>query len=731
MNKRFACALLLLSVSSSIFAFERFTNYSAAINVNDVAAQGATIWAASSGGLLKLGVDDTIADLFYDVGNFPDLNCTALHPDSLGNLWIGTRRGYVYKRNSAGRHTILDLYATAQPEPWDIRCMTTFGHYLIVGSTHGCSIYDTQRKKAQNATRFGDFNNSIARAVIIYHDTLYVGLDEGFAALCVAGNRLQQVNPYDKSIWQTTRTDSAVSGFIIQGSILKPVFQPTAIIGSQTLVSSGVGIYADTARICTVGSSITMIKADTYGNCWIGTKENYLYRLKNQQLSPISSGGLTLSDINRVFTDKDGSLWCIPRTKLPAPWWLLVNRLVDGRWQHYGPAITTFFGEYGEHDDFHGICQDHKGNMWFGTSGGNVKRFDAVSHEWSMYIVGSGDWEGGFARLLKKNPGDWSPWGKCDAIAQDSSGYLWFGTFLGNTGSMICYDPQFLVPDNTNYRRFFPKGTDDYYVDVYVINVDRTGRIFVGSDDGKLSIITHTGNPIQDSVKVKRFPETYIKILDITTTENNTTWIATSQGLLRYDPVAGELHKIDGFPSTLRCIEAESDTILWFGTESGGLLRYVPVGDTLIPSELTTITVSDGLVSNNINDINIDRTAGVLWIATSDGLARYELGHSFRPIESNKEMVAFPNPFSLTRHNGVTFRRIAPGSQVMIYDIRGGLVCNVSGEKRNIGTSAYEWVVTWRPAPGVVPGTYFFVASQKDDGSVIPKTSSGKLLVVP
>jgi ligand-binding sensor domain-containing protein len=312
----------------------------------------------------------------------------------------------------------------------------------------------------------------------------------------------------------------------------------------------------------------------------------------------------------------------------------------------------------------------------------------------------------------------------------DSSGYLWIGSYNAFGGSLICYDEYYITPDTTQSRRLFPENSPDFVTNVFAINVDVNGRIFYGSDEGRLAIITHNGTPLVDDLQVEHIPGNFLKILDMTSMPDGSTWVATAQGLYRYEGSTG-MQKVEGFPTNITCMEAESDTILWFGTLSNGLIRYVPSGDTLHMEDTTMVDVADGLISNIVTDMSLDKTRGLLWIATADGISRYELGHTTETVTSNTKATACPNPFSLSRHKEVSFYKVAPYSQLSIYDVRGQLVYRVSDAARNISTSAQEWVMTWRPSGKVVPGTYFYVASVKPENGGLTKTSAGKLLITP
>jgi signal transduction histidine kinase/DNA-binding response OmpR family regulator len=61
-----------------------------------------------------------------------------------------------------------------------------------------------------------------------------------------------------------------------------------------------------------------------------------------------------------------------------------------------------------------------------------------------------------------------------------------------------------------------------------------------------------------------------------------------------------------------------SDSIIWFGTVGGGMIRYDPRSDNF-----TTFTTDNGLPNNTVYAIVEDR-AGLLWITTNRGLSQFD-----------------------------------------------------------------------------------------------------------
>jgi len=107
----------------------------------------------------------------------------------------------------------------------------------------------------------------------------------------------------------------------------------------------------------------------------------------------------------------------------------------------YNGSTAANFGWLGDNSQFHGICEDRDGNMWFGASGPAIKKYDIHSQSWYRYYIdGVLCCADSIAELTASQPDVY--WGKHDAIAQDSSGFMWFGcwTNAANIHSLICWD---------------------------------------------------------------------------------------------------------------------------------------------------------------------------------------------------------------------------------------------------------------------------------------------------
>src|ERR1051326_5524883 len=117
-------------------------------------------------------------------------------------------------------------------------------------------------------------------------------------------------------------------------------------------------------------------------------------------------------------------------------------------------------------------------------------------------------------------------------------------------------------------------------------------------------------------------------IKDILQTRDGYLWLATSDGLARYDGVRFTVFHKGNTPgigaSRLSVLYEDREGNLWIGaSDGGGLIRYRN-------GIFTTFTTKDGLPGGNIYSLQGD-TAGNLWVMVEKGFCRWT-GKEFFPF---------------------------------------------------------------------------------------------------
>jgi hypothetical protein len=146
-----------------------------------------------------------------------------------------------------------------------------------------------------------------------------------------------------------------------------------------------------------------------------------------------------------------------------------------------------------------------------------------------------------------------------------------------------------------------------------------------------------------------------------------------------------------------------------------GLTRY-----DLAKDEKTIFNRSQGLISDEINDICVDKVNGYIWVATNRGISRVALGYSARS-STIEEDVVYPNPFSFRRHKTIYFQRMPRNGTLRVYSLNGNLI-KVPNAVRSGDDGAYY---QWTPPSNLSPGTYFYVIVSP----TIKKT--GRIIITP
>jgi two-component system, sensor histidine kinase ChiS len=231
------------------------------------------------------------------------------------------------------------------------------------------------------------------------------------------------------------------------------------------------------------------------------------------------------------------------------------------------------------HDDISAIAKDKNGNMWIGTYGAGVVRFDGLnfyqykdtdglSQNFIQTLVASkvGDiWIGtraeGAMRFNGRNiyyytTDNGLPNNRVETIFEDSRGIIWLGTYNG-----VCrIDGQ----DITSYTKAHGLGIEI----VYMIQEDKNGNMWFGGVNGGITMFD--GNAFYQ--------------------------YSSQQGLTNNYIVTGTY---------------DSKGNLWFGTYENGAYRFDG-------TSFYQYTTNEGLENNSIKSISED-LKGNIWIGSSEG----------------------------------------------------------------------------------------------------------------
>jgi ligand-binding sensor domain-containing protein/PAS domain-containing protein/HPt (histidine-containing phosphotransfer) domain-containing protein len=263
-----------------------------------------------------------------------------------------------------------------------------------------------------------------------------------------------------------------------------------------------------------------------------------------------------------------------------------------------------------------GFAEDSLGRIWVATDGGGFNLFDRSIGRFTRFNTGNcaiksnalncitmgtngmiwmGTWDGGLTRyncrdntlkvLTTRNSS--IPDNTYYSIAQDAEGNLWMGSFRHG---LVYYQ----IKEN-RFTSFDPLSGN---TEINVVRTDRHGRVFVGAANSHNTYIFLPAETrfIEYNIMPGATIEGSNGVYDILIENDTSTWVATKQGLYRFNPENknNEWFFRDGGSSgtVIKGLAMDKNGVLWV-TSNTGLYRF-----DYRTKATKHFTISDGLQSN-------------------------------------------------------------------------------------------------------------------------------------
>jgi len=296
--------------------------------------------------------------------------------------------------------------------------------------------------------------------------------------------------------------------------------------------------------------------------------------------------GLAMDVINygykSVLCDSGGNLW------LGTPG--------NGVSKYDGKSFTTYNTQQGLVSNVvTSIIEDRKGNIWFGTEGGvskyNGEKFTTYNTEHGLannYIL---------------------------SITEDKVGNIWFGTRGFGVSKY----------DGESFRTYSTKnGLANNRV--FSIIEDRIGNIWFGTEGG---VSKYDGNSFTTYSTEQGLTNNNVR--NILEDKIGNIWFATfGGGVSKYDGKSFATFSTEHglVNNRVRSITEDKEGNIWFGTDEGGVSKFNG-------KLFTTYTKEQGLANNKVCSITEDKT-GNIWFGTyGGGISKYS-GESFRSYNTEQ-----------------------------------------------------------------------------------------------
>lgn len=262
-----------------------------------------------------------------------------------------------------------------------------------------------------------------------------------------------------------------------------------------------------------------------------------------------------------------------------------------------------------EHQNIHCSLQDKNGNLWFGTTGEGVYKYDGKL--FTQYTIKDG---------LSDN----SIW----SILEDRSGNIWFGTndglsrYDGKTISKVDFIPNILnlpLPE-------FPKNA------VWSMMQDKKGTIWVGTNEDLYCYDGKTFRRFLDNDSIVNQGKLELKWIQCMYEDSNgTIWMGSGpmamEGVIRIDGKTITSSKPNG-DGWIRKIIADKNSNIWFSGRSNGIFYYN--GNEFVDFK-DKKDIGSALLKDSAGNIWFDGGEKQNTIESNDGLWIYD-GKTFKNI---------------------------------------------------------------------------------------------------
>jgi len=167
----------------------------------------------------------------------------------------------------------------------------------------------------------------------------------------------------------------------------------------------------------------------------------------------------------------------------------------------------------------------------------------------------------------------------------------------------------------------------------------------------------------------------------------------------------------------ISAIKVDGSNNKWVSTLGSGVYYFSEDGTRTI---YHFTKENSPLPSNDIYDVAIDGTTGIVYFATLNGLVAFK-GNATDSAENMDDVYAFPNPVNQQKHNQVTIRGLIEGVSVKIVDVEGNLVYETIARGGSV-----DWDLTAFGRYKVASGVYIALITNEDG----TQTQTTKILVI-
>jgi len=239
------------------------------------------------------------------------------------------------------------------------------------------------------------------------------------------------------------------------------------------------------------------------------------------------------------------------------------------------------------HNHITSIAEDQSGDLWIGTNGGGLNKFDREQEYFTHYQTNLDD-----PRSLSDS--------RVLTVYADQSGFLWIGTLRG----LNRFDPQ---QELFSFYQADPDDPYSFHNRVLAIYEDQAGDLWLGTQSGLKQFDRNTAQFTHYQTD---------PVFSLYEDQSGVFWLGTSNGLKKFVLETGQFTHYHS--DSVSSIYEDRVGLLWLGTRSG-LQKFTRQTEQFLPEQSDVDALLKSLHDNEIMSMYADDSS-VLWIGSRGGL---------------------------------------------------------------------------------------------------------------
>jgi ligand-binding sensor domain-containing protein len=716
--------------------------YTSKKEVRDVALRDGVAWAATSGGLFSVRLNDERIQAFTTADGLRTNDLTAVTVDASGNVWLGAANGLVitYNPSSSQWKYIGDILRDEAPQK-RINQLAVRGDTVYIASDIGISQYIAGRDEFRFTARMFGANLAIsgfATCVMVRGDSIWAGTQTGIVVASLSHPNLStpsawdvrlQVSSLNSVLALATFRDTVYAGTTLQGMLRFASGSWTVVPGTTGKKVARIVSHNDILRFVTskgletmdssgmiaVDSSFAPLTSLAAGEGFyvLGSERNGVYMESNGIWQTVVPDGPPTNRIVGIAIDETGTLWAGTGSGFGEGFMSF-----DGTtWKSYRKQDHPLM----EIDEYYKVNIGRGNTKWVSSFGRGVALVDAAGNIQSVFNARNGLQRSGFGC----NSSD-DIFVVVASVVTSRDGRAFIVTrpeILDTTIAVLQEDSTFSYVQR-------PSSAPSCFVITDAV-IDPFGTIwFTNSKEGNDQALFFynergfPGNTTQTWGKLtvdNGLAANSIYSLAIDNTDQ--LWVGTGSGINIFPSPYSAQPRPTSYTALLQqkinYIAVDPVNNKWVATPQG--VFVLSSDGTQIREYYTVVNTNGRLVDDNIQSIAIDAKTGTVYFGSDRGLSALTTAAA-APQKSFKDLEINPNPFYIPSSTPITVDGLVQNSLLKVLSIDGRVVRDIKTPGGRLG----YWDGKDMTGNYVSSGVYVVVAFSENGSEV----ATGKVAVL-